>query len=124
MSIEVQAMLIPEVVDHAQLHKLEEMYSFRDAPEVQRFLCTHPHLIDVLLEAQPYLEKYFGSDPEVVLEVVNDRETSSWQQLFAYIRTSLSPDEAMAQLDKLDEAWFLDQTDRVDDLFNFSLDVI
>ncbi len=122
--MKVQATLTPKVVNQAQLHKLEERYSFRDAAEVRRFLVAHPDLIDVLLEAQPYLEKYFGPEPDVVLDVVNDGETASWQQLFAYIQTSLSPDEALAQLDKLDEAWFLDQTDRVDDLFNFDLDIV
>lgn len=124
MTTQVQTTLTPEVVDQAHLHKLEEIYSFRDAAEVRRFLVAHPYLIDILLEAQPYLGKYFGPDPDVVLEVVNDRETASWQQLFAYIQTSLSVDEALAQLDELDEAWFLDQTDRVDDLFNFDLDIV
>ena len=47
--------------------QLEEIYSFRNAEAVRRFLQTHPHLIEVILEAYPYLVKHFGPNPQVML---------------------------------------------------------
>lgn len=115
---------LQDIVTTTRLYKLDELYSFRDAAAVQRFLQTHPHLIDVLFEAYPYLLKHFRPDPQVALEVVSDPETEGSGELFAYILTSLSVAEARARLDGLDEEWFLDQLDRVGDLFNFNLEFV
>ena len=107
---------------HLHLHKLEEMYSFRNKAAVQRFLQIHPHLIEIILEAYPYLVKHFGPNPQVMLEVVRDPEAEEdSEQLFAYILNSLPADEALKRLDKLDDEWFLGQFDRVGKLFNFNL---
>jgi hypothetical protein len=113
--------VLRDIVRSTRLHRLEEMYSFCDAAAVRDFLQTHPHLIEVILEAYPYLVKHFGPNPQVMLEVVRDPEAERLEQLFAYILTSLDADEALARLDRLDEEWFLDQSDRVGDLFNFNL---
>ena len=102
--------------------QLEKVYSFRNAEAVRRFLQTHPHLIEVILEAYPYLVKYFGPNPQVMLEVVGDPEAEGLEELFAYILTSLPVDEALARLDKLDQEWFLDQLDRIGGQFNFNLE--
>ena len=112
------------IVESSRLRRLGEFYSFRDMPPVRRFLCAHPQLIDVLLEAHTYLEKHFGPGPLVTLEVVSDPEAADWDQLFAYILTSLPVDEAQARLDRLDEEWFLGQLDRTGDLFNFNLEFV
>jgi hypothetical protein len=103
------------------VHQLEEIYSFRNVEAVRRFLHAHPHLIEVILEAYPYLVRHFGPNPQVMLEVVRDPEAERSEQLFAYILTSLNADEALDRLDRLDEEWFLDQFDRVGNLFNFNL---
>jgi len=112
------------IVESSRLRRLGEFYSFRDMPPVRRFLRAHPQLIDVLLEAHTYLEKHFGPGPLVTLEVVSDPEAVDWDQLFAYILTSLPVDEAQARLDRLDEEWFLGQLDRIGDLFNFNLEFV
>jgi hypothetical protein len=70
------------------------------------------------------VQEHFGSGIPVVLEVVSDPEVEGWDQLFAYILTSLPVREALAQLNKLDKEWFLDQLDRVDGLFNFNLEFV
>ncbi len=85
---------------------------------------AYPQLVEVLLEAHVYLQKYFGPDPRVTLEVVSDPEVEGMDELFAYIVTTLSVDEALARLDRLDEEWFLDQIDRVDGRFNFNLEFV
>ncbi|MGQ9626068.1 MAG: hypothetical protein ACUVV0_04080 [Anaerolineae bacterium] len=106
------------------MRQLEEIYSFRNDAAVQRFLYSYPQLAKVLLEAHVYLKKHFGPEPQVTLEVVSDPEVEGWDELFAYILTSLPVDEALARLNRLDEEWFLDQLDRVDGLLNFNLEFV
>jgi len=109
-------------LDH--MHQLEEIYSLRDAAAVRRFLYAYPQLLEVLLEAHVYLQKYFGSDPRVTLAVVSDPEVEGMDELFAYVLTSLPVNEALVRLDNLDEEWFLDQLDRLGGRFNFNLEFV
>jgi hypothetical protein len=104
------------------MHQLEEIYSFRHAAAVRRFLRAYPQLVEVLLGAHDYLQKYFGPDPQVTLQVVSDPEVEGVDELFAYILVSLPANEALAQLNRFDEEWFLDQLDRVGGRFNFNLE--
>jgi hypothetical protein len=124
VDIAAQDVALLDIIESQRLHQLEEMYSLRNATTVRRFLHVHPQLIEVLLEARIYLQKYFGLDPQVTLEVVSDPEVEGVEELFAYIFTSLPVDEALARLDRLDEEWFLDQLDRVDGRFNFDLEFV
>jgi hypothetical protein len=106
-------------MESRRLHQLEEVYALRDAAAVRHFLRLRsgqvlhacPQLVEVLVEARVYLQRCFGPDPQVALEVVSDPEAESVDELFAYIVTSLPVDEALARLDRLDEDWFLDQLD-------------
>ena len=118
----VQYATLLDVIEGQRLHRLEEIYSLRDAATVRRFLHACPQLVEVLLEARVHLQKYFGPDPQVTLEVISDPEAEGVDELFAYILTSLPVDEALARLDRLDEEWFLDQFDRIDGQFNFNLE--
>ena len=60
----------------------------------------------------------------MALEVIRDPEIGKDGELFAYILTPLSVQEAQARLDDLDDEWFLDQLDRIGDLLNFNLEFI
>jgi len=111
------------ILADARLPRLREIYAFRNPDQVRSFLVTHPDLVEVLFEARSYLEALFGSDLEVILEVVTDPDAEGLKQLFAYIHTSLPIDDALERLDRLDEEWFLDQLDRVDGLCNFNLEI-
>jgi hypothetical protein len=102
---------------------LEKQYVFRDT-QVRRFLQVHPYLTEFLLKAVPYLQKHFGPSPHVELEVIRDPEIGPTGELIAYILTPLSVDEAQARLDRLDDEWLLDESDRVDGLLNFSLEFV
>ena len=119
-----QYVTLPDTIESQHLYQLEEVYSLRDAAAVRRFLHHCPQLVEVLLDAHVYLQKYFGPDPQVTLRVVSDPEAESIDELFAYILTPLQVDEALARLDRLDEEWFLDQLDRVDGQFNFKLEFV
>jgi len=109
--------------ESAHLSQVEASYSFRDEEAVRHFLQTHPHLIEVLFEAQFHLLRHFGPDSQVTLEVFPGPESEGEKRLFAYIIIFLPVEEALTRLDKLDEEWFLNQSDRVDGLLNFSLEV-
>jgi len=91
---------------------LEQLYTFRRPLEVSQFLDTHPFLVPLLVEAHGKIEQYFGPSPDVVLEVVTDPEAIDDRELFAFIRTSFLPDEALGRLDRFDDEWWLDAMDK------------
>ena len=100
---------------------VERLYHMEHKVEVRRFLRKHPQVLAVLLEAYPHLQKHFGASPDVLLEVVADAEAEQSEMLFAYVLTALPAKQALERLDQFDEDWFLDQLDRVGDLFCFNL---
>ncbi len=111
--------MVYQIADTAELsaidsefQELSRFYSFRNPAEVFSFLQTHPFLTPLLLEAYPQIEERFGPNPEVVLEVITDPEAADDQELFAFIRTDLAPEEALEKLHQLDENWWLDEADR------------
>lgn len=91
----------------AETESLRPLYSFRRSDEVAAFLKDHPFLVTLLLEARVQITKYFGSEADVALEVITDPGSVSDRQLFALVRTNLSPDEALIELERLDQEWWL-----------------
>ncbi|HXF05947.1 MAG TPA: hypothetical protein VNM72_11105 [Blastocatellia bacterium] len=96
------------------LQSLSQLYTFRRSEEVAEFLQEHPFLVPLLREAHGKIAEYFGPSPDVVLEVVTDPEAENDRELFAFIRISLPPDEALSKLDRLDQEWWLDASDRAE----------
>lgn len=96
------------------LNSLSQLYAFRRPEEVLSFLHAYPFLVPLLVEAYSKITDYFEASPEVVLEVITDPEAANDHELFAFIRTSLPPDEAMSRLDQLDKEWWLDVADRAE----------
>jgi hypothetical protein len=97
-----------------EILSLEQLYTFRGRLEVQRFLEEYPVLAPLLLEAYGKIGSYFGPYPEVALEVVTDPEAADDRQLFAFIGTCLSPDEALDRLEQFDKSWWLSALDRAE----------
>lgn len=94
-----------------RLQSISSVYSFRNSREVRAFLEETPSLVELLLEAPPYIAKYFP-DSEVFLEVETEPENIDDRQLVAAIATSYSPNEAYKKLKQLDEEWWLDVLER------------
>lgn len=115
---------IQSAIQCPECRSLDNVYAVRDASKVYRFLQEHGELVGFLLDAYPQIEKYFGPAPVVELQVISDSEGHGLEQLFAYIRTSLPVQEALSRLELLDEEWFLDQIDRVGDVFNFNVEIV
>lgn len=111
------------ILESARFHRVEEIFNFRDKSTVWHFLQNNSNLIGFLLDSYIWVIKYFGPNSLVELEVVKDPEADGFEQLFAYIITSLPVEEALRRLSLFDDEWFLDQLDLVGDIFNFNLEI-
>ncbi|PXF61753.1 MAG: hypothetical protein C4B59_02555 [Candidatus Methanogaster sp.] len=92
----------------SDLRKLEQHYIFRNQSEVMNFAVNNSSLLQPLHEAYDQIRNYFGESVQAVLEVVTDPEFVEDQELVIYIRTDISPDEALKKLEQIDNAWWLD----------------
>jgi hypothetical protein len=99
---------------------LKKAYNIPNSADVAVFLDKHPGLADFVLEAAKHIRKYFPYE-KLSLEVVSDPEMGEDEELFSYILTSLSVEDALQKLNNFDEQWFLNQLDRTGGLFNFNL---
>jgi hypothetical protein len=112
-----------ESVDQTALadvtRELSADYRVSDSNALERYLVQRPQLIPVLQEAHTVVHQYF---PDSVLELAisNDVEDEG-EEAFIYIHTHLPVQDAMARLDKLDEAWFLEADARSGYSFNINL---
>jgi len=102
-----------------KVRSLERLYTFRKSVEVSRFIERHSFLMLVLLEAYSYIKNYLGPYPQVFLEVVSDPEVQGLVELFGYIATRLTYEEAGKRLRRFDWEWFLNQLPQGKGLLNF-----
>lgn len=105
-----------------RIRSLEKFFGFRNVAVIIQFLDEHPPLLDFLQEAYTALERSFGPAPQVELEVVADPEVPGLDELFGYIVTELTPEEAGERLRQFDREWFLKQLPRVKRLLNFDVE--
>jgi len=107
-----------------EISQLEAIYEFLNPFEVRGYFLDYPFLIELLFEAFPEIERFFGRNPRVVLKVVKDPDIEGEEQLFAYIHTALSAEEALNRMDRLDEEWFLDKIDYTEGKFNLNIEFV
>lgn len=120
---DINGSLIKET--EAKLRRLQGFYTLTNAEEVRRFLREHPDAANVMIEAQPHIERIFGPDTRVVLEVTFDPDSENLrasEELFGNIQTSRPVEEALDQLSKFDDEWFLAQLTRASGRLNFNLE--
>ena len=92
---------------------LADLYRFNDREAVTGFLQQHDFLVDLLVEAREHISTHFGPDTPTALEIFYDLDDEHEEpDLLALIETTLPPEEASAQLDRLDETWWLDALPR------------
>ena len=92
---------------------LADLYRFNDREAVTGFLQQHDFLVDLLVEAREHISMHFGPDTPTALEIFYDLDDEHEEpDLLALIETTLPPEEASAQLDRLDETWWLDALPR------------
>lgn len=102
------------------LSRLGRMYTLSNFSKLLHFLDENQYLIPVVIEAHEELRKRFPSE-KLLLEVVSDPEADGYDELFAYIFTSLPVEDGLQRLNDLDDMWFLNELDRTNGLFNFNL---
>jgi hypothetical protein len=89
--------------------RLSKVYELKEPLNIVRFIIKYPGILPLLFEAPLEIRKYF-LDEKLVLKVISDIESSSWQKLVISIFTKESVDEAFNRLNLLDENWWLDAT--------------
>jgi hypothetical protein len=107
-----------------ELPRIQSVGSFYDIEEDERvlnFLNQNPRLTPFLIEAYTQIERYFGADQAVSLQLVSDPEIEGFDELFAYIVTRLPIDEAYNNFSQFRDQWFLNHVVEVNYLLNFSL---
>jgi hypothetical protein len=104
-----------------QIQNIESLYFIEDAETVLSFLNQHPPLMPLLIEAYEQVEAHFGARQRVTLEWVADPEIAGFDELFAYIVTTLPASEAYEKFIQFRDDWFLERVDQADYLLNFSL---
>ena len=84
-------------------------YAVPETPSARRFLDENPYLVPLLDEAKARILDYFP-DPEITLSVESDNEVNiQGEQLAMLIGTTLSPEDALEKLKRLDKDWWLDK---------------
>jgi hypothetical protein len=104
------------------LEQIKKQYSIpeSDLSDVEQFLDKHKDIANLVLEAYTKVRDFFTSET-LLLELISDISIEGGEELFVYIQTYLSVEEAVEKINDFDEQWFLDQLSRTKGLFNFNL---
>ncbi|MBC7233979.1 MAG: hypothetical protein H5T68_12145 [Chloroflexi bacterium] len=107
-----------------QFRLIEQRYILRRRAEVIGFIKAYLFLAPLLLEAYGKIAEYFGPRTDVVLEVVSDPEAANYRELFILVRTSLTPSEALTLLERFDQEWWLDASEKARCMLNIDVEYI
>lgn len=106
-----------------RMSQLESIYELRKPTEIKGFLAQHDRIIPYLFDAYNELQKVFGKNIPVRLDLFKDPYVEDYEQLFGYIDTrGLTPEEAFQRMEAFDEAWYLDQVEAIGKYLNFNLE--
>lgn len=107
-------------LSQATLHELEKDYTLQQPEVIYGFLEQHPELVSLVLEASRVLETYFPYTLKVLKVVVDPEEGDT--QLVIFVETRLAPEDALTHLDRFDDAWWLEASDRAQGLLSINLE--
>jgi hypothetical protein len=93
-------------------------------PDVDAFLTRYPFLVSLLREGIDPLRVHFGDQTMLRVTVETDPEVEDWEYLVIAFRTTLSADQAQAQLDAFGAAWWLDALPRAQGKVLFTLEFV
>ncbi len=91
-----------------ELSAIEKRFELRSAGAVREFLLSRPELPELLLQVPEHVERRFGPDARLVLDLRPDREGFEPPELFACVVTDLPPEEAWDRMWELDREWWID----------------
>ena len=102
---------------------LKTLYLFRDEPTVTSFLEKHSFLTPSLLQAHKKIEEYFGPS-NIILDVSVDPDDPEYVMLWARVQTTLEAGEAVRELTRFDEEWWVDRPISALELMNVNLEFV
>lgn len=94
--------------------------AYGDKIKVFGFLKSNSELLDLVLEAYSVIRRHFRFAP-LSLKLHWNPETSEEDYLIFTISTSLTAEEAIKELDMIDDEWWLDNMHRSDDKLSIDL---
>jgi hypothetical protein len=119
---------VSEIDSHQEqenkIQSLFHIYQLRDDRSVNDFIRENPFLIELLFESNQKIKEHFGSDVQVILELLVDPEAGDYRELFALVLTELKPEEALERLEKLDNEWWLEASSLAKGLLNIDVEYI
>ena len=114
-----------DVIEETFNYLKEKNCEIRNEIEIRNFLLDHQEIIPYLWGALIKIFEYFGDDQKTALELVFDPEIEKDEgELFLDIITNFEPEEALTQLDKIDEEWFIPTVSQKGLKFNLNLEFI
>lgn len=112
MLIETAHEIAAAPVVSQSLASLQRLYRYRNEKAVLEFLAEHAFLVPLLEEVHERASVFFGSISNPVLEVTTDPEALDSRTLFVFFQTSLALEKALRQLERFDEIWWLQASER------------
>jgi hypothetical protein len=106
------------------IDSLAKVFVFQDDARVRAFLRERPHLVGLLIEALPQVHAAFGVASPVILDVVRHWEPHSRPELYARIRTTLNPIDALDALERFDRRWWLGALNRAHNELTFTVKLV
>lgn len=95
-----------------QINVLAREYEIRNPSKVAEFLSENLFLLDLLKEIPTQIRKVFGKRQNLALEFFWNPEDPTWHQIHVLVPTKLSVDEAFSEMEKFDNAWWLENFGR------------
>jgi hypothetical protein len=112
------------ILTSEQPDKAGGVFYFALPPEqkVEEFLKQHPVVTQYLLDAREPLQKAFGKDiDKVSVASATNPEMAEGGFLVCSIQTSLPPARALTCLNRFDESWGLDNSQRAQGMVVFTV---
>ena len=104
---------------------LADLFLVRGGRSVEGVTTELPQLVPLLHEAHGQVQRVFGAEAPLVLEVVANPEASdATPDLFLYVQTQLSVAAARERLAQLDDEWWLDALPRAEGRLAIALEYV
>jgi len=105
----------------AEVAALHIAYEAEDWNAVDALLNAHPELVGLLAEARAHVSGVFGEAAPVRLKLVPE-DGDELHSLFADVHTADDPMVAYEKLNRFEDEWWLDASERAQGLLHFSVE--
>lgn len=113
--------LQPTALSGEDSDALSSLYHLEEPDLIAEFIQPNSFLVELLAEAPRHVHSVFGTDTDLALQLSQDPEDADSHQLFINILTTLSAQDAFPLLERLDDEWWLDVSNRADGKLNIRL---